>query len=92
MLTPLLTRNSKKACSILNGLVSTSSKLCSVRLFADNHRLTSAKTLQYQDKLGHLPVPDLQETMARFLKTAEPHLTEAELKGRDFFKLVIWST
>jgi hypothetical protein len=42
------------------------------------------RTLEFQDRLGHLPVPNLEETMAKFLRTAQPHLTESEFKGFDY--------
>ena len=80
MLAPMITQTSKRLLFNINGIAAPAlSRLSSRRYFSDDR----PKTLQYQDKLGHLPVPDLSETMDKFLKTAEPHLTEQEFNGNN---------
>jgi hypothetical protein len=38
-----------------------------------------ASTFSYQSKLPKLPVPDLDKTLAKYLRTVQPFLSEAEL-------------
>ena len=77
MMSPILSRGSKRG---LVNLLNATTRVTSARHLTDN-KSGRPKTLQYQAQLGQLPVPDLNETMARFLKTAQPHLTELEFKG-----------
>lgn len=77
MMSPIFIRASKRGLVNLNALVNSTTRL---RYLSDD-KSGKPKTLQFQDQLGQLPVPDLNETMARFLKTAQPHLTEQEFKG-----------
>ena len=54
-------------------------KAGSTRSYCDDQK--PVKTLELQNRLEKLPVPDLKETLAKFLKTAQPHLTAAEFAG-----------
>ena len=51
----------------------------STRSYCDAEK--PVKTLELQNRLEKLPVPDLKETLAKFLRTAQPHLTAAEFAG-----------
>ncbi|KAK7110671.1 hypothetical protein V1264_014507 [Littorina saxatilis] len=42
------------------------------------------KTFQYQEELPPLPVPDLGETLRKYLDSVKPHVTEDELRQVDF--------
>ena len=70
---PNLTRLSKRALFNLDSILGNS------RTYCDDRK--PVKTLELQNRLEKLPVPDLKETLARFLKTAQPHLYEAEFAG-----------
>ena len=54
-------------------------KAGSTRSYCDDQK--PVKTLELQNRLEKLPVPDLEQTLAKFLKTAQPHLTAAEFAG-----------
>jgi hypothetical protein len=83
MLTPIVSRVPKRVLFNLNGILNSS-----VRCFADDRK---PKTLEYQNRLGKLPVPDLRDTLNKFLTTAEPHLTKSEFKGIPFHLQIIRS-
>ena len=66
-------------CRNISGPLNVPSRITSVRLFSEDRK--PVKTLEYQNQLGKLPVPDLKDTVAKFLKTAQPHLSESEFAG-----------
>ena len=41
---------------------------------------TKPKTLALQDQLLNLPLPEIKDTISKFLLTAKPHLSETEYK------------
>ncbi len=73
------TPSTRVVCCNLSGTINAQSRLSSVRLFSEDQR--PVKTLEHQNRLGKLPVPDLKDTVAKFLKTAQPHLNESEFAG-----------
>jgi len=52
--------------------------LASNRLYSTSEK--PPKTLSLQDQLKRLPVPELKDTVSKFLITAKPHLSEEEYK------------
>ena len=49
--------------------------LASKKLFSSDDK---PKTLAFQEQLGKLPIPEIKDTVSKFLLTAKPHLSEDE--------------